>query len=984
MRGSSQTSGGSEGSFTDGALVFLRSSVANGSTDVKKAPKPAGKAFQTAHDSSGWDRKARWQRAFNLARSKMGVQGMDESVDKWGAGGRDSEGGDRRSASAQPARRGSTLISTGGFALAGAPGTIVELRTPVALKEHLKRGKGAREVGIQLVALEGAGHDLPLSEQDAAALVAQFDQRHQMLGTAPSPGRQALRPADRALKAWTNNTAVNNNVGSDRSCSSTSLASNTGNSCADSAANSNTGSGGSQASGSAVAARGCSSAGCSVDAGTYSGANKSAASLMAVIAPAPGTATAIASCSSSVSPAANMTIDTHCSSIGGFSGGSGGSFSGSGNIGGGLMLLRRYSESGAAPNVCDCALSTFRRNSGAAPESIIARQPQPLQRADSGSLHRPAHEVSLASRSIERQTSSSGEPPSMATTAPSELQSSRGSVSRQCSGVPAGTVLAAAGHPEHPGAWVTIPTIGSFDASCVSGGGALRPTPRPSSAGRRAAQPQTWLTASTAELLPSAGAYGDGSGSSSSCGGASNGSAAAGAPSPFSSLLVSDTASLQPLAQRHMVQALPVLQVPPLAAEGSSSPSRFIPVEVHNPLSTIGQYSAVGGGSSGISGSEAELNDRYLSLSPSAALPPQSQGVQLVATSPVGAVTATAGGNTSSYGGGGGLVPTPPSASLDSLTFTGGLRRPRPRISTTGGATVNSPSETSPPLSQGICIPANLRSGVDSTAAAVTASAAAPPSPSRLVMHTSPASPSSYSPTRASVTAQGHRRNTISSYSQPSGPQQSSSSLAPRAAAQPTTPSPPSLTPASINYRRVSMTGLALQSGGSSSSSGGGGSLARPTAAASQPHSRSQPQSRRSPMQQAHHHQQQQLQLQPSVSTAPVWQTGFKPIGASAAPRGRLTDDGGARLCGSGGGSTGSNVRTVASPTAKACNTPVSDAELAGLREVVTEVADELSREAEMAAMERQALAQRSRMRVSDSGKPRHISLPGDPWRKWG
>ncbi|GLI66466.1 hypothetical protein VaNZ11_010308 [Volvox africanus] len=959
MRGSSKTSGGSEGSFADGALIFLRSSVANRSTDVKEAPKPAGKAFQTAHDSSGWDRKARWQRAFNLARSKMGVQGMDESVDKWGAGGRDSDGGDRRSASAQPARRGSTLISTGGFALAGAPGTIVELRTPVALKEHLKRGKGARELGIQLVALEGAGHDIPLSKQDAAALVAQFDQRHQMLGTAPSPGRQALRPADRALKAWTNNTAVNSNVGGDRNCSSTSLASNTGNSCADSAENSNTGSSGSQASGSTVAASGCSSAGCSVDAGTYSGAINAATSpLVALIAPAAGRATAIASCS-----------------IGGFSGDSGGSFSCTGNVGNGLMLLRRYSESGAVANVCDGALSMFRRNSGAAPESIIAHQPQPLQRADLGSLHRPAHEASSASRSIERQTSSSGEPPAMPTTASSELQPSRGSVSRQCSGVPAGTALGPTGHHEHPGGWVTI--VGSFDSSGVSGVGALRPTPRPGSAGRRAAQPQTLLTASTAELLPSVDAYGDGSGSSSSCGGASNGYAAAGAPSPFSSLLVSDTATLQPQAQRHMVQALPMLQVPPLAAEGSSSPSRFL--GGHNPLSTS-QYSAVGGRCSGgiTASGEPELNDNYLSLSPSAdgaAPPPQSQGVTLVATSPVGAVTATADGNTSIYGGGGGLVPTPPSASLDSLAFTGGLRRPRPRISTTGGATVNSSSEISPPLSQGVCIPANLRSGVDSTAAAVIASAAAPPSPSRLVMHTSPASPSSYSPTRSSVTVQGHRRNTTSSYSQPSGPHQSSSSpLAPRAPAQPTTPSPPSLAPASTNYRRVSMTGLALQSGGSSSSGGGVG-LARPTAAASQPQYRSQPQSHRSPMQQVHHHQ--QLQLQPSVSTAPVRQTGFKPISASGAPPGRLTDDGSARFC-------SSDVRTAASPTAKARNTPVSDAELAGLREVATEVEDELSREAAMAAMERQALAQRSRMRASDNGKPRHSSLPGDPWRKWG
>ncbi|GIL78362.1 hypothetical protein Vretimale_7717 [Volvox reticuliferus] len=987
MRGSSQTSGGSEGSFTEGALSLLRTSVAGVSNDVRKAPKPAGKAFQTAHDSSGWDRKARWQRAFNLARSKMGVQGMDESVDKWGAGGRDSDGGDLRSASAQPARRVSTLVSTGGFALAGAPGTIVELRTPVALKEHLKRGKGARELGIQLVALEGAGQDIPLSEQDAAALVAQFDQRHQMLGTAPSPGRQALTPADRALKAWMNNNANNNNnnVGGDRSCSSSSLASNTGTSCADSAASSNTGSAASQVSGSTVTASGS-----GVDTGMHSGASiatNTPTSPLGAVAASDRPA-AIASGSSS-SPAA-ASVGGACNNIGGFGGGSGGSVSGIGSGGSGKMLLRRYSESGGAANPCDGALSTFKRHSGAAPESIIARQAQPMQRADSASLHRPAHEASSAPRSIERQASASDEPPAIPTTAASGLQPSRGSISRQSSGVLTGAVLAMGVHPEHNGGWVTTPTTGSFDASSISGGGALRPTPRPGSAGRRAAQSQAWLTASTAEPLPPAGgigAYADGSGSSNSGGGASSGPAV-GVPSPFSSLLVSATAIVQPQAQRHMPQVLPVLQVPQLAVEDSSSPTRFL--GVRNPL-PISQCSAAGGGSGGVSGSEAEFaNVRYLSLSPSAegnAPSPHSHGVQLVATSPVGPVSATAAGNASSCGGSGGLVPTPPSASLDyPAAFTGGLRRPRPRVSTTGGAAVNNPSEISPPLSHGACIPADARSGVDSTMMA----AAAPPSPSRLVMHTSPASPPSYSPTRAGVTAQGHRRNTTSSYSKQAGPPQSSSTpLAPRAPAQPptsTTPSPPSPTPANINHRRMSMTGLpstpAFQSGGSNSGNGGGGGLARPAAAASQPHSRSPPHVHRSPVQQVHHPQ--QLQLQPLVSTAPVWQTALKPMGAGTAPHGRLTDDGDARLNSAGCGSTSSGVRTANSPGAKVRTTPVSDAVLAGLRVVATEVADELSREAEMAAMERQTLAQRNRMRVSDSGKPRHISLPGDPWRKWG
>lgn len=61
----------------------------------------------------------------------------------------DSQGGDRRGAPGQPARLGSSLAGIGGCALAGAPGTIAELRTSVALKEHLKRGRGAREAGIQ-------------------------------------------------------------------------------------------------------------------------------------------------------------------------------------------------------------------------------------------------------------------------------------------------------------------------------------------------------------------------------------------------------------------------------------------------------------------------------------------------------------------------------------------------------------------------------------------------------------------------------------------------------------------------------------------------------------------------------------------------------------------------------------------------------------------------------------------------------------------
>lgn len=96
----------------------------------KSHKEEVGAAFQSAHNSSGWDRKvgtlrrlqtraastnyssphlsagaatdtiparracglppqARWQRAVNLAKAKMGISGPDESIDKWGPASKD-------------------------------------------------------------------------------------------------------------------------------------------------------------------------------------------------------------------------------------------------------------------------------------------------------------------------------------------------------------------------------------------------------------------------------------------------------------------------------------------------------------------------------------------------------------------------------------------------------------------------------------------------------------------------------------------------------------------------------------------------------------------------------------------------------------------------------------------------------------------------------------------------------------------------------
>ncbi|KAG2448907.1 hypothetical protein HYH02_006255 [Chlamydomonas schloesseri] len=200
----------------------MRSKVSQGGeawkAPVSKAHKEeVGAAFQSAHNSSGWDRKARWQRAVSLAKAKMGISGPDESIDKWGPASKDStaaEDPDRRRASTLLNRRGSmsgvadSLAGLGRGAVHG----IAELRTPVALKEHLKRGKGVRESGggILLATLE-VGWEAPLCEEDAAALVEKWEARRQMLGAAPmSPNRGSLMsPAGRALRAWTN--ANNNN-----------------------------------------------------------------------------------------------------------------------------------------------------------------------------------------------------------------------------------------------------------------------------------------------------------------------------------------------------------------------------------------------------------------------------------------------------------------------------------------------------------------------------------------------------------------------------------------------------------------------------------------------------------------------------------------------------------------------------------------------------------------------------------------------------
>ncbi|KXZ47623.1 hypothetical protein GPECTOR_34g782 [Gonium pectorale] len=210
-------------SAADEALSTLRTKVAV--ADSQRSNHHAksgagGKAFQSAHDPSGWDRKARYQRAFNTARNKMGMTGMDDSVEGWSPAPKDAEAAasspDRRIGGNGGLHRRNSLThgSTGGGAAGAvmlAPGaggayTIAELRTPVALKEHLKRGKGTRDSTINLAA-DADGWELAVNDDDAAAIVAQFDQKRYMLGGVPAAAsgpRVTLTPADRALRAWTN------------------------------------------------------------------------------------------------------------------------------------------------------------------------------------------------------------------------------------------------------------------------------------------------------------------------------------------------------------------------------------------------------------------------------------------------------------------------------------------------------------------------------------------------------------------------------------------------------------------------------------------------------------------------------------------------------------------------------------------------------------------------------------------------------------
>ncbi|KAG2485556.1 hypothetical protein HYH03_015722 [Edaphochlamys debaryana] len=224
MRGTGEAFAGA-----DGALTHLRKVSAPASEEPSyKAPNylskkdEVGTAFQSGHSPSGWDRKARWQRAVQIATTKMGITGIDESIDKWGPAPKDVE-----TAAAEPDRRrnGHTLQRRGSMGGTPAMGTIpvggggvlsiAELRTPLALKEHLKRGKGVRESaqGIPLATLD-MGIEAPAprtfvapaTEHDARALVEAWDVKRQLLGAPASPASRAvLTPADRALRAWTNN-----------------------------------------------------------------------------------------------------------------------------------------------------------------------------------------------------------------------------------------------------------------------------------------------------------------------------------------------------------------------------------------------------------------------------------------------------------------------------------------------------------------------------------------------------------------------------------------------------------------------------------------------------------------------------------------------------------------------------------------------------------------------------------------------------------
>ncbi|GFR44632.1 hypothetical protein Agub_g5920 [Astrephomene gubernaculifera] len=207
--GSFLSSGRNGGALADEALNTLRSNVTTQAREGYRPPfsssrDEVGKAFQSAHKSTGWDRKARTQRAENMARSAMGITGMDDSLNNWSPSNvSDPMGADRRGGGGplMGARLSTSSLAGGG----GGSGTIAELRTPVALKEHLKRGKGAREAGIQLITLDAVPGEEPPPLEQAAALAAAYEQRRTMLGTPSSPCRQQmLTPTDRARRAWTN------------------------------------------------------------------------------------------------------------------------------------------------------------------------------------------------------------------------------------------------------------------------------------------------------------------------------------------------------------------------------------------------------------------------------------------------------------------------------------------------------------------------------------------------------------------------------------------------------------------------------------------------------------------------------------------------------------------------------------------------------------------------------------------------------------
>lgn len=183
-----------------------------------KASDEVGTAFLRADTPAGWDRTARYQRAVNMARDKMGITGVDEAVlGGWSPAPRDPAQAvpadptdPRRRMAAQhrrsmPGGPGAGGYGGGGGSVSSYVNTIAELRTSVALHAHIKRGKAeAREVGgLQLATLQ-IPLDLP-PEEEVAQMAAAFDQRRAVLGPAPSsPARVALSPADRALRAWTN------------------------------------------------------------------------------------------------------------------------------------------------------------------------------------------------------------------------------------------------------------------------------------------------------------------------------------------------------------------------------------------------------------------------------------------------------------------------------------------------------------------------------------------------------------------------------------------------------------------------------------------------------------------------------------------------------------------------------------------------------------------------------------------------------------